>query len=167
MAVLAAQFSDHCQGEWRHKVEQVKITYEADPSKSEVTPTMTYMDFDVEMEYINRILGLSLDTEKVRECAEKMGLVMKGASADQSTVKVEIPPTRADILHPIDVIEDIGIGYGFNNIERVFPENNTVGTFQPINKFTDLVRKELAQGGYVESLTFSLISIQDNYVRMR
>jgi len=167
LAVLAAQFSDHCQGEWRHKVEQVKITYEADESKSEVTPTMTYMDFDVEMEYINRILGLNLDTEKVRECAEKMGLVMKGASADQSSVKVEIPPTRADILHPIDVIEDIGIGFGFNNIERVFPENNTVGTYQPINKFTDLVRKELAQAGYVESLTFSLISIQDNYVRMR
>ena len=127
--MLAAQFSDHCQGDWRHKVEQVKITYEAEESKSEVTPTMNYTDFDVEMEYINRILGLSLDTEKVRECAEKMGLVMKSASADQTSVKVEIPPTRADILHPCDVIEDIGIGYGFNNIERVFPENNTVGTY--------------------------------------
>ena len=93
---------------------------------------MTYLDFDVEMEYINRILGLSLDTEGVRACAEKMGLVMKGASADGSCVNMEIPPTRADILHPCDVIEDIGIGYGFNNIERVFPENNTVGTYQPI-----------------------------------
>lgn len=43
---------------------------------------MSYIDFDVEMEYINRILGLSLDTDKVRECAEKMGLVMKSASED-------------------------------------------------------------------------------------
>ena len=94
-----------------------------------MTPTMSYCDFDVEMEYINRILGLNLDTAKVRECAEKMGLVMKSASADQTSVKVEIPPTRADILHPCDVIEDIGIGYGFNNIDRVFPENNTVGTY--------------------------------------
>ena len=82
MAVLAAQFGEHCQGEWKHKVEQVKITYEGEESKSEVTPTMTYLDFDVEMEYINRILGLSMDTAKVRECAEKMGLVMKSASAD-------------------------------------------------------------------------------------
>jgi phenylalanyl-tRNA synthetase beta chain len=78
-----------------------------------------------------------------------------------------MPPTRADILHPIDVIEDIGIGYGFNNIERVFPENNTVGTYQPINKFTDLLRAEMAQAGYVESLTFSLLSKQNNYIRMR
>ena len=80
LAVLAAQFSEYSGGDWRHKVEQVKITYEADQSKSEVTPTMSYIDFDVELEYINRILGLSLDTAKVRECAEKMGLVMKSAS---------------------------------------------------------------------------------------
>ena len=167
LAVLAAQFSEHCAGEWQHKVEQVKVTYEHDASKSEVTPTMEYNDFDVELEYINRILGLNLDVEKVGACAQKMGLVLKGANADNTSVKMEIPPTRADILHPIDVIEDIGIGYGFNNIERVFPENNTVGSFQPINKFTDLLRSELAQAGYVESLTFSLLSLQDNYKRMR
>jgi phenylalanyl-tRNA synthetase beta chain len=140
LAVLAAQFGEHCAGEWKHKVEQVKITYEHDNSKSEVTPTMEYNDFDVELEYINRILGLNLDVEKVGKCAEKMGLVLKGANEDNTSVKVEIPPTRADILHPCDVIEDIGIGYGFNNIERVFPENNTVGAYQPINKFTDLLR---------------------------
>ena len=129
LAVLAAQFSEYCQGEWQHKVEQVKITYEADASKSEVTPTMQYNDFDVDMEYINRILGLNLDPEQVRTCAEKMGLVVKSVSEDKSSVKVEIPPTRADILHPCDVIEDVGIGYGFNNMERVFPANNTVGAF--------------------------------------
>lgn len=145
----------------------MKITYEHDESKSEITPTMDYTDFDVELEYINRILGLNLDAARVAECAEKMGLVMKGSNAAGTTVKVEIPPTRADILHPCDVIEDIGIGYGFNNIERVFPENNTVGSFQPINKFTDLLRSELAQAGYVESLTFSLLSLQNNYKRMR
>jgi len=144
LAVLAAQFSEHCEGDWRDKVEQVKITYEHDPSKSEITPTMSYHDFDVELEYINRILGLNLDAAKVGECAQKMGLVMKGTNEAGTFLKVEIPPTRADILHPCDVIEDIGIGYGFNNIERVFPDNNTVGTYQPINKFSDLVRAELA-----------------------
>ena len=65
---------------------------------------MNYIDFEVELEYINRILGLSLDAEKVKTCAEKMGLVVKGVTDDGLSVKVEIPPTRADILHPCDVI---------------------------------------------------------------
>lgn len=78
-----------------------------------------------------------------------------------------MPPTRSDILHKCDIIEDVGIGYGFNKIPKVFPQNNTVGTYQPNNKFTDLLRAELAQAGYVEQLTFSLVSFKDNYESMR
>ena len=70
-------------------------------------------------------------------------------------------------MHPCDVIEDIGIGFGFNNIERVYPPTNTVGSFQPNNKFADLLRAELAQAGYIECLTFSLLSFKDNYTNMR
>ena len=128
---------------------------------------MDYINFDVELEYINRILGLNLDATKIRSCAEKMGINMTGVSDDGEVLKFEIPPTRSDILHPCDVIEDVGIGYGFNNITKVFPPNNTVGMYQPTNKFTDLLRAELAQAGYIESLTFSLLSFKDNYENMR
>jgi len=56
--VLASQFSSHCKGEWQHKVEQVKITHESAPEKSIVTPTLEYLDMDVEIAYINKLLGL-------------------------------------------------------------------------------------------------------------
>ena len=128
---------------------------------------MEYLDFKVELEYINRILGVDIDAAKVKSCAEKMGLVLKDVSEDGELLTIEVPPTRADILHPCDLIEDVGIGYGFNNIAKVFPANNTVGAYQPSNKFTDLLRAELAQAGYVESLTFSLLSMKDNYENMR
>lgn len=90
------------------------------------------------MAYINRLLGLNIDTAKAKECADKMGLWVLESSADK--MKIEFAPTRSDILHPCDVVEDIGIGYGYNNIARVFPDTNTVGQFQPNNKFTDLLR---------------------------
>lgn len=32
----------------------------------------------------------------------------------QQAVKVTVPPTRSDVLHAVDVIEDVGIAYGFN-----------------------------------------------------
>lgn len=70
-----------------------------------------------------------MDVAKIRECAEKMGLTIKDHEEAQGRLTVEVPPTRADILHKCDVTEDIGIGYGFNNIAKVYPPTNTVGSF--------------------------------------
>ena len=49
----------------------------------------------------------------------------------------------------------------------VFPPTNTVGSFIPENKFTDLLRHELAQAGYIESLTCALVSHKENYNFLR
>lgn len=74
LAIIAAQFSMHCSSENQFTCEQVKITYEGHPEKSELTPSLSYLDFEVELSYINRLLGLNLDQKTVAECLEKMGL---------------------------------------------------------------------------------------------
>ncbi len=38
LAIIAAQFSEYCAGDDQYKIEQVKITYEDSPEKSEITP---------------------------------------------------------------------------------------------------------------------------------
>lgn len=81
----------------------------------EVSPQLDYNTFEVEIAKVNSMLGLNLDAAKITQCADKMGLKVVDSS-DNGRLKVEVPPTRADILHPCDVAEDIGIGYGFNNI---------------------------------------------------
>jgi len=55
-----------------------------------------------------------------------------------------VPPLRSDVLHACDIIEDIGIAFGYNNIPRELPPTNTIGKQQPLNKFSDLTRFELA-----------------------
>ena len=62
----------------------------------------------------------------------------------QKDNKVIVPPTRTDIMHECDIAEDIGIAYGYNHIPKVFPPTNTTGKQIPLNKFTDLMRQELA-----------------------
>lgn len=39
---------------------------------------------------------------------------MKGEGGGSKGIKVTVPPTRSDILHPVDVVEDVAIAYGFN-----------------------------------------------------
>lgn len=96
-----------------------------------------------------------------------MGLVFKGTKEADKKIVIEVPPTRTDVIQECDIAEDIGIAYGYNNIPRVFPPTNTVGKQIPIHKFGDLIRSELAQAGYIESLTMSLLSIKENFEFLR
>lgn len=85
-----------------------------------------------------------------------MGL--KSAPRTNGLVNVTIPPTRQDILHACDVVEDVGIAYGYNNIPWTMPQAVTVGKQLSINKLTDQLRFEIARCGFSEALTFSLVS---------
>ena len=72
-------------------------------------------------------------------------------------IKVTIPPTRHDIIHPCDIYEDVAIAFGYNKIPRTLPKTNTIGEQQPVNKLSDLLRAPIAQAGFTEALTFSLV----------
>ena len=82
-------------------------------------------------------------------------------------MSVSIPPTRADVLHPIDIFEDVAIAHGYNNIEKTIPKTLTVAKQLPINKLTDQLREATAQAGFTEALTFSLCSRDDVATKMR
>ena len=58
-------------------------------------------------------------------------------------LEVTVPPTRLDILHAVDIAEDIGIAYGYNNIVKTAPQRCTVGREQPPNQLGDLLRVEI------------------------
>jgi phenylalanyl-tRNA synthetase beta chain len=115
--------------------------------------------------YITRQLGIKLTAEQMRASGEKMGLV--ALPSDPSKVKFAASAIRSDILHACDISEEVGIVYGFNNIPMQECPTNTVGGFIPQNKFTDLMRHEVAQAGFIESLTFALVSMKENYVNLR
>ena len=49
-----------------------------------------------------------------------------------------------DVIHACDVIEDVAIAYGYNNIKRTIPNTNCIAEQFPINKLTDLLRVDIA-----------------------
>ena len=100
--------------------------YEKDGS-TKVYPQIELNEFEVELKYIQRTIGVDINIEKTIECATKMGLIVKSVSADQQKLTVMAPPTRSDIMHACDIAEDIGISFGYNNIPRALPPTNTIG----------------------------------------
>jgi phenylalanyl-tRNA synthetase beta chain len=67
----------------------------------------------------------------------------------------------------VDIAEDIGIAYGYNNIPKRIPATNTVGSECRINLVGDLLRDEIAQAGYTEILTHGLCSLHDNFTALQ
>jgi len=90
------------------------------------------------------IVGVDLDPPTICELCTRMQL--GPASYDEATksVAVTVPPTRSDILHHVDIVEDVAIAYGFNKlIPGKIPDTLTVGTPLPINHFCDQLRDEV------------------------
>ena len=126
-----------------------------DSNKSTITPDLSARAMNISADYINKSIGVDLSADKMCELLGKMALGAK--SADSKSIDVIIPPTRSDILHPCDVMEDVAISYGYNNVVETAPKASTVAVATPVNKLTDKLRREMAQSGYTEVLAFTLV----------
>ena len=79
------------------------------------------------------------------------------STENKDEVIVQIPPTRPDILHECDIMEDAAIAYGFNKLPDTFPPTSTVAQPLAISKLSDIVRTEWALAGWVEALPLILV----------
>jgi phenylalanyl-tRNA synthetase beta chain len=88
-----------------------------------------------------------------------MSLRAKISPGDSDTLNVAIPPTRPDILHECDIMEDAAIAYGFNNLPDAFPATSTVAQPLAVSKLSDIIRHEWAYAGWVEVLPLILVRV--------
>lgn len=162
MDTLVTMFAQYCEDE-PFVVESGQVTT---PDGQVLNyPTLHYRKEVVQKDKVNTLVGVDLTSEKIADLLSKMSL--PSVALDKNRVEVEVGPTRHDILHPCDIMEDVAIAYGYNNIVKTLPKSMTIATQQPINKLTDLLRTSLSQSGFTEALTFSLCSRDDISTRLR
>lgn len=119
MDVVVTMFSEYCANKF--EVEAVEVTYKKD-GKKHIYPRLFERDEIVNVNEMNGRVGINIDAEKMALLLSKMCL--NASVVSKNELKVRIPPTRSDILQACDVIEDLGISYGYNNIETKFPATN-------------------------------------------
>ncbi|KAJ3336881.1 phenylalanine--tRNA ligase subunit beta [Gonapodya sp. JEL0774] len=154
--VFCAMFSQYCKEPYN--IEPVEIIY---PTRTVTTPSLSVRHVPVHTSYINSCLGLSLSPSEISHLLNRMCLPTKPLGEDM--VEVSVGPTRADVLHPCDVMEDVGIAYGFNNLAKVTGRVATIGGALSISKLSDAVRREVALAGWTEALPLILCSIEENF----
>jgi phenylalanyl-tRNA synthetase beta chain len=113
---------------------------------------------------VKSLLGIKLTNEETVSCLEKMRY---GAAISGNNIQVSVPAYRADILHTWDLIEDIAIGYGFDNIKPELPLTSTTGRAHQISKRRDSIREIMVGLGYFEVMPFTLTSERVQFEMMR
>uniref|UniRef100_A0A0N5AYP4 Phenylalanine--tRNA ligase beta subunit n=1 Tax=Syphacia muris TaxID=451379 RepID=A0A0N5AYP4_9BILA len=152
---VVAIFSQYCKQPFT--VEPVEVK-QIDGSVI-VYPELKYRQHKVSVKNINTKIGLNLTGEEMAHLLSRMSLSTE--VLDDSSLLVTIPPTRHDVLHECDIAEDVAIAYGYNNIQQRFPDVQTVAETFLLNKFSDLLREEIANAGWTEILNFALCSAAD------
>jgi len=128
-------------------------------------PTLEYRSEMITRGKVNNLIGINATTQEIAALLSRMCLDSK--AIDNENIEVTIPPTRHDVLHPVDIYEDVAIAYGYNNLKKTIPKTMTIATQQPLNKLTDQLREQIAQAGFTEALTFSLCSRDDVSTKLR
>jgi phenylalanyl-tRNA synthetase beta chain len=164
---VITMFSEYCETPFT--VEPVNVVYEAREGferRVETTPKLSTRTCDAKVSEINGTIGIDISPEEICTLCNRMQLGPAVYLPETDSVRVHVPPTRSDVLHPVDVIEDVAIAFGYNNIPLSVPKTLTTGAPLPINQFADLLRAEIARAGYVEILTHGLCSTAENFTHL-
>jgi phenylalanyl-tRNA synthetase beta chain len=133
-------------------------------SKEVVTPDFSSRQIDLSVGYANKVLGLTLTTERMAECLLTAGLGVEKIAGD--SISVVIPCYRVDVMHPVDLVEDIAVAYGYNNFEPVWRELPSTGGVRREQRLIDISREFMVGLGFQEVLNYTLTSPESLFDKM-
>jgi phenylalanyl-tRNA synthetase beta chain len=123
------------------------------PDTKITSPNLSPEKINLDVAYINKRLGLDLKEKEIISLLEKMGF-----GYDLKQKKILIPAYRADILHQVDLVEDIAIAYGYENFDEIIPKVATVGEENKVEVFKKKIAELLIGLKITEVYTYSLSS---------
>ncbi len=146
----------------KFSIESVKVNY---AKRKLETPNMSTVTISIRQDYVNKLLGLKMDVSETVRCLQRSRI---GASRRNGSSRIvcKIPRYRLDIMHEVDLVEDVAVGYGINKMSATFPRSSSVGVKDSVLKILDGAREVLAGLGMLEVMNFNLVSRQVQYEMM-
>lgn len=152
--ILVSSFADR-----GGKIESVKLLYPHEPLE---TPKMEYKKMKVQKSYIFSLLGIEMSEEEIKNSLEKMRYDVE---IHNSHIIVTIPPYRMDILHPVDIVEDIAKGYRYDNFTTELPSKEVI--LKNLDDRDERIREIMIGLGFLEVTTLTITSFRLQYELMR
>jgi len=138
------------------KICQMEVKY---GSAKRILPDFKTEEMKISIENVNRFLGLELKEKEIKNFLERMGYEYKDKI-------VSIPSWRTDILHEVDLIEDIAIAYGYDNFIPEIPEISTIGEESSKENLKRKFSEILTGLGILEVSNYHLTTKEDQFKKM-
>ena len=142
----------------------IQYPYETEHGKSVKTPLDMTRSQRISLHAIEEALGMPLGSEAIQSALSAYGYQVKST---RHTVSVKLPPFRNDLMHVVDVAEDVAITRGYNSFPPIMPQTFTVGGLSQEEQASDRIRDLLIGFGFQEIFSNILASRQELVTRMR
>jgi len=133
-------------------IEPVEVHYPKNTplGKRVVTPQDLGNSKTIQLKTIEQALGQELGVKVVKQALEVYGYEV---SAGKGSVRATLPPYRQDLMHAMDVVEDVAISRGYGEFAPVMPAQFTVGGLSRIEQTSDRSRELMVGLGFQEIIS--------------
>ena len=128
------------------KVSTLSVNY---GSRNITTPSTVYREDKIHIHDIDRTIGVKLLESDLITLANRMGY--RGSKYGDYLL-VYIPPYRLDYINSQDVVEDIAIAFGYNNITPIPVMGGAIGTTNVLTDLTTKIQSTMVGLGFDEAI---------------
>ncbi len=130
-----------------------------------VTPVLYRDTLTAGFKEITGVIGTDADELDIEALLSKMDY--REIEVGEDSVTAVMPPYRRDGIHPRDLMEDIVIAMGLNNMEPILPSEYTVGSASSVEILACSVKSLLVGAGCEEIMRPILTSFDKISIRTR
>jgi len=143
-------------------IESIQVKY---PDRTRFSPDLTPQKMILQPSYANELLGLRLSKDRIVKCLKKCRLDAR--KTNDGTIEVKIPAYRIDILHEVDLVEEVAIGYGYYRFTLTKPKTVATGSFHEATRLANVVRQIMIGLEFTEMMNFILTNEDIQFKRIR
>mgnify|MGYP002022219918 FL=1 len=119
----------------------------------------------VERNLVESILGNSFTDDQIEDAIRRMGGIYNGDTS--GILSISMPRWRFDILHPIDLVEEIAIGHGYDDLAYDVPKAPLTAIPRSDGHLRRRVREALQGLGLIQIQSLTLSNDSDQFELMR
>lgn len=126
------------------------------PDAKRTTPDLSPAEMTLDVQEAAETIGIELTSDTLGDLLGRMGHGI--GTGGNGTLSVQVSAWRNDVMHPIDLIEDAAVAYGYDNLVPELVPTFTVGQPRAIEEQSAVARRVFVGLGFHQVLTLTMTS---------